>query len=148
MLAPAGLTCRPTVVERGEHVPAVSLLTAVRHLFEGWSLGRPLTAQSVQEIRDQVEGRLAKCGVVEKRPESALQSLGETHLGEQEAAEALAVCRYRAESYPRSAEAQVSLGDAYRLGGQSDKARASYQQALILAPNHAIAQARLKDMAK
>jgi hypothetical protein len=148
MLAPAGLTCRLTVVERGEHVPAVSLLTAVRHLFEGWSLGRPLTAQSFEEIRDQVEGRLAKFGVVEKLPESALQSLGETLLGEQKATEALAVCRYRAESHPRSADAQVSLGDAYRLGGQTDKARACFQQALVLAPNHPTAQARLQDLAK
>ncbi len=41
-LAPAGLICRLTVIERAEHVPGAALLTGVRRLFEGWSPGRPL----------------------------------------------------------------------------------------------------------
>ena len=148
MLAPAGLTCRLTVVERGEHVPADALLTGVRRLFEGWSLGRPLTAESFREIRDQVERRPARYGVVEKLPESALRSLGGTLLDAKRAAEAVEVCRYRVESYPRSADARVSLGDAYRLGGEGEKARACYRQALTLAPDHADARARLQGPAK
>lgn len=146
MLAPADLTCRLTVIERGEHVPAVSLLTAIRQLFEGWSLGGPLTAKSFPELREQVDGRLARYGVVEKLPESALRALGETLQGERRAAEAVEVFRYRVESYPRSADAHVSLGDAYRISGETGKARAAYQQALVLAPNHPAARARLQEI--
>jgi uncharacterized protein len=148
MLAPVGLTCRLTVIERGEHVPADALLTGVRRLFEGWPLGRPLTAESFREIRDQVERRQAVYGVVEKLPESALQSLGRTLLEAKRAAEAVEVCRYRVESYPRSADAHVSLGDAYRQAGQPEKAREGYRQALALAPDHVIARARLQEPAK
>jgi predicted alpha/beta superfamily hydrolase len=144
-LAATGLTCRLTVIEGAGHVPAASLVTGVRCLFEGWSLGQPLTAQSFQEIRDKVQGRLARYGVAEKLPESALQSLGDTLLEAKKTAEALAVCRYRAESYPRSAEAQVGLGDAYRQGGQPEKARACYRQALVLAPDHPTAGIRLRE---
>jgi len=148
MLAPAGLGCRLTLIEHGEHVPADALLTGVRRLFEGWSLGRPLTAESFREIRDQVERRQAVYGVVEKLPESALQSLGETLLEARRSAEAVDVCRYRVESYPRSADAHVSLGDAYRQGGQTEKARECYRQALALAPDHSVARARLQELAK
>ncbi len=148
MLAPAGLTCGLTVVERGEHVPADALLTGVRRLFEGWSLGRPLTAENFREIRDQVERRPAQYGVIEKLPESALRSLGGALLDAKRAAEAVEVCRYRVESYPRSAEAHVSLGDAYRLGGETEKARTCYRQALTLAPDHPDARACLQELAK
>ncbi len=148
MLAPAGLTCRLTVIDRGEHVPADALLTGVRRLFEEWSLGRPLTAESFREIRDRVERRPAEYGVVGKLHESALQSLGRTLLDGERAAEAVEVCRYRAESYPRSADAHVALGDAYRLGGETEKARECYRQALTLAPDHAAAQARLRELSK
>jgi len=147
MLAPAGLTCRLTVIERGEHVPADALLAGVRRLFEGWALGRPLTAESFREIRDQVERRQAVYGVVEKLPESALQSLGRTLLEAKRAADAVEVCRYRVESYPRSADAHISLGDAYRLGGQAEKARECYRQALALSPDHPAARARLQEPA-
>jgi predicted alpha/beta superfamily hydrolase len=148
MLAPEGLTCRLTVVEHGEHVPAASLLTGVRQLFEGWPLGGPLTAKSFPGIRRQVDDRPARYGVTEKLPESSLQSLGATLLEEKKAAEAVEVCRYRVESYPRSADAHVSLGDAYRIGGEAEKARASYRQALLLAPGHPAARARLQEMEK
>ena len=148
MVAPAGLSCGFAVVERGEHVPAGALLTGVRRLFEGWSLGRPLTAENFREIRDQVERRLAQYGVVEKLPESALRSLGGTLLDAKRAAEAVEVCRYRVESYPRSADAHVSLGDAYRLGGEGEKARACYRQALTIAPDQPDARARLQALAK
>lgn len=126
-LAPADLTCQLTVIEHGPHVPPASLLTGIHRLFEGWSLGSQLTASNFPEIRDQVERRMAKYGVTGKLPESDLQSLGDSLLGERKAALALTVCRYRVESYPRSAEAQVSMGDAFRQNGEPDKARLCYQ---------------------
>jgi Tfp pilus assembly protein PilF len=52
------------------------------------------------------------------------------------------------EGYPRSADAQVSLGDAYRQSGNPDKARECFKQALALAPGHAGAAARLKELDK
>jgi predicted alpha/beta superfamily hydrolase len=148
MTAPAGLTCRLRVIENGEHVPPDALVEGLRVLFQGWKVTRPLTGSSFAEIRAQVDGRLEKFGVPGRIDEDALKGLGNSLLGEKKVARALEVLEYRATSYPRSADAQVALGDAYRQAGNLDRARECYQRALVIAPGHAAATARLKELEK
>jgi tetratricopeptide (TPR) repeat protein len=142
--APAGLTCRLRVIENGEHVPPDALVEGLRMLFQGWKITRPLSESSFAEIRAQVDGRLEKFGVPGKIDEDALKGLGESLLGAKKLARALEVLEYRATSYPQSADAQVGLGDAYRQNGNLDKARECYKRALVIAPGHAAATAKLK----
>jgi predicted alpha/beta superfamily hydrolase len=142
--APAGLTCRLRVIENGEHVPPDALVEGLRALFQGWKVTRPLTEGSFAEIRAQVDGRLEKFGVPGRIDEDALKGLGDRLLGEKKFAKALEVFEYRASSYPQSADAQVGLGDAYRQSGNVEKARECYKRALVIAPGHAAATARLK----
>jgi enterochelin esterase-like enzyme len=142
--APAGLSCRLRVIENGEHVPPDALVEGLRVLFQGWKVTRPLTESSFAEIRAQVDGRLEKFGVPGRIDEEALKGLGDRLLGEKKFAKALEVLKYRAASHPQSADAQVSLGDAYRQSGQPDKSRECYKRALEIAPGHAAATARLK----
>jgi enterochelin esterase-like enzyme len=144
--APAGLTCRLRVIENGEHVPPDSLVEGLRVLFQGWKIAGPLTESSFAEIRAQVDGRLEKFGVPGRIDEDALKGLGNSLLGEKKLARALEVLEYRAASYPQSADAQVSLGDAYRQSGNLDKARECYKRALALAPGHPAATAKLKEV--
>ena len=144
--APAGLTCRLRVIENGEHVPPDALVEGLRVLFQGWKITRPLTESSFAEIRAQVDGRLERFGVPGRIDEDALKSLGNSLLGEKKFAKALEVLEYRAASYPQSADAQVGLGDAYRQSGNLEKARECYKRALAIAPGHAAATARLKEM--
>lgn len=144
MKAPAGLTCRLRVIENGEHVPPDALVEGLRVLYQGWKVTRPLTESSFAEIRAQVDRRLEKFGVAGKIDEDALRSLGNSLLGEKKFAKALEVLEYRVASYPQSADAQVGLGDAYRQSGSLEKARECYQRALVIAPGHAAATARLK----
>jgi predicted alpha/beta superfamily hydrolase len=146
--APAGLSCRLMVIPNGEHVPASSLVEGLRALFEGWRIDQGLTEGAFPEIRAQVDGRLARFGVPGKLPEDALKSLGATLLGEKKYGKAIEVLQYRVQGYPRSPEAQVSLGDAYRQDGQPGKARECYRQALALAPGHAAATTKLKELEK
>jgi tetratricopeptide (TPR) repeat protein len=143
--APLGLTCRLRVIANGEHVPPDALVEGLRALFQGWKVTRPLTESSFAEIRAQVDGRLERFGVPGRIDEAALKGLGETLLGEKKFAKALDVLAYRAASYPRSADAQVDLGDAYRQSGSRDRARECYTRALVLAPGHAAATTRLKE---
>jgi uncharacterized protein len=142
--APAGLTCRLRVIENGEHVPPSALVEGLRALFQGWTITRPLTESSFAEIRAQVDGRLEKFGVPGRIDEDALKGLGGRLVGEKKFAKALDVLEYRAASYPQSADAQVDLGDAYRQIGNLDKARECYKRALVIAPAHAAATAKLK----
>ncbi len=145
---PAGLTCRLRVIENGEHVPPDALVEGLRALFQGWKITRPLTEGSFAEIRAQVDRRLEQFGVPGKIDEEVLESLGDNLLGEKKLAKALEVLAYRAASYPRSADGQVGLGDAYRQSGNLDKARECYRRAIAIAPGHAAATAKLKDVAR
>ena len=145
-LAPSGLSCRLAVIRSAEHVPANSLVEGLRNLFDGWKITKRLTEDSFPEIRAQVEGRLARFGVPGDLPEDALKDLGGTLVGEKKYGKAVEVLQYRAQCYPRSADAQVGLGDAYRQDGQKEKARDCYRKALTLAPDHAVAAARLKQL--
>ena len=147
-LAPPDLTCRFLVIENGGHVPADSLQQGLRALFEGWRIAQPLTESNFAEIRRRSDERAEKYGVQGKLPEDSLRELGATLLGEKKSAKALEVLRYRADLYPRSADARVSLGDAYRLGGETDKARECYNQALALVPGHAAATSKRAELDK
>jgi len=147
-LAPPGLTGQFRVIGNGGHVPAESLLEGMSALFEGWQIAQPLKESTFAEIRKQADLRLERFGVPGKLPEDGLRELGEGLLGEKKAVLALEVLQYRADLYPRSADAQVSLGDAFRLAGQTEKARACYDQALALNPGHAAAKAKRAELEK
>lgn len=147
-LAPPDLTCQLRVIGNGGHVPADSLQDGLSALFEGWKIDQPLKDRNFDEIRRQAERRVEKFGVLGKLSEDSLRELGEALLGEKKSARALEVLRYRTDLYPRSADARVSLGDAYRLGGQTAKARECYDQALALFPGHAAATSKRAELDK
>lgn len=144
--APAGLNCRLSVIENAGHVPDNALLEGLRLLFVDWKITQPLNEYSFAEIRAQVDRRLEKYGIAGKLPEDGLRNLGESLLAEKKYVKALEVLQYRSESYPGSADARVSLGDAYRQSGKTDKARECFKQALALVPGHAGATSGLKEL--
>ena len=148
MMAPADLTCRFAVIGNGGHVPANALLEGMRCRFEGWKISRPLAENTFVEIRAQVDKRFEKFGIPGMLPEGELDRLGASLIGEKKYGKALDVAQYRVECYPGSAEARVSLGDAYRESGDPDRARECFKQALVLAPGHTVAAARLKELDK
>jgi predicted alpha/beta superfamily hydrolase len=147
-IAPAGLTCRVSVIGNGGHVPADALWTGLRGLFEGWKIVSPLNEKTFAGIRAQVDARLEKFGLAERLSEESLKDLGESLLEQKKYAPAVEVLRYRVESYPRSADARVSLGEAYVRSGQPNLARECFQRALVLTPGHPAAAAKLKDLDK
>jgi predicted alpha/beta superfamily hydrolase len=147
-LGPEGLSCRLAVIRNGEHVPADSLLEGLRLLFEGWRINQRLTESSFPEIRAQVEARFSKFGVSGRLPEDGLKSLGEKLLEQKKYDKALEVLQHRAQSYPRSVEAQITLGDAHRLNSAPAKAGECYRRALALAPGHKEAAAKLQEVEK
>jgi predicted alpha/beta superfamily hydrolase len=144
--APAGLNCRLSVIENAGHVPDNALLEGLRLLFAEWKITQPLNESNFAEIRARVDKRLEKYGIAGKLPEGGLGDLGESLLAEKNYGKALEVIQYRVDSYPGSADARVSLGDAYGQSGKADKARECFKQALALAPGHAGATAKLKEL--
>jgi tetratricopeptide repeat protein len=59
---------------------------------------------------------------------------------------ALALCRLNVASYPGSADAHGSLGDAYAAAGRKDAAAASYEKALALNPRDVWVRKKLADL--
>jgi len=145
-LAPPDLTGRFLVIENGGHVPADSLPQGLSALFEGWKIGPSLRESNFDEIRRQADQRAEKFGVPGKLPEDDLAILGRSLFGEKKYAKAVEVLLYRVGLYPRSADARVALGEAYHQSGQTAKARECYNQALAIAPGHAVATAKLKEL--
>jgi predicted alpha/beta superfamily hydrolase len=145
-IAPADLTCRFAVIGNGGHVPANALLEGMRCRFEGWKISRPLAENTFAEIRAQVDKRLETYGISGMLPEDELNGFGATLLGEKKYGKALDVAQYRVACYPGSADARVSLGDAFRESGDRDKARECFKQALVLSPGHAVAAAKLEEL--
>jgi uncharacterized protein len=146
--APPDLTSRFIVIENGGHVPADSLQQGLSALFKGWKIAQPLKESNFAEIRMQADQRFDKYGAPGKLPEDSLRELGAALLGEKKTAKALEVLQYRADLYPRSADARVALGDACRQAGQATRARECYNQALVIAPGHAAAKSRLEELDK
>jgi predicted alpha/beta superfamily hydrolase len=145
-LAPPDLTGQFRVIGNGGHVPADSLQQGLSAFFEGWKIAQPLKESNFAELRKLADNRIVKFGVPGKLPEDDLRGLGGGLLEAKKYAAAIEVLQYRADLYPRSADARVALGDAYRQSGQTAKARECYNQALVLVPGHREASFKLKEL--
>jgi len=66
--------------------------------------------------------------------EDELNTFGYFLLGEKKTDEALRVFRMNAEAFPKSANAQDSLGEALEIAGDKTAAREAYERALKLDP--------------
>jgi CubicO group peptidase (beta-lactamase class C family) len=78
--------------------------------------------------------------------EDELNTLGYFLLGEKKTGEALRVFRMNAEAFPKSANAQDSLGEALEIAGDKKAARAAYEAALKIDPNFTHAADALKKL--
>ena len=145
-LAPEGLCCRLAVIGNGGHVPADALVEGMRRLFEGWKIVRPLSEKTFAAVRAQADRRAAEFGVPGRLPEEDLRELGQTLLHDKKDALAVEVLQYLVDTYPRSADAWIALGDAHRSLGRRNEARSCYHKAVELAPGRTEAAARLKEI--
>ena len=144
MAAPAGLTCRLAVIRDDEHVPVTSLVEGLRLAFDGWKLTERPAEHTFAELSAHADARAVRFGVPIRIAEDALRELAGSLLSEKKPAPAAEVARYWSTAYPRSANAQVALGDALRQLGKADLAADCYRKALAVDPGHAAAQARLQ----
>ncbi|WP_208023390.1 serine hydrolase [Duganella alba] len=78
--------------------------------------------------------------------ENELNDWGYRLLSTGRAADALAVLRFTAERFPRSANAQDSLGEAWLVNGERAAAKQAYQRVLELHPGDANALKRLESL--
>jgi CubicO group peptidase (beta-lactamase class C family) len=78
--------------------------------------------------------------------EDELNTFGYFLLGEKRVDDALRVFRMNVEAFPKSANAQDSLGEAYEIAGNKSEAREAYERALKLDPGFTHAADALKKL--
>jgi peptidylprolyl isomerase len=76
--------------------------------------------------------------------ESELNTFGYSLLSRQQVNEAIEVLKLNVEAYPQSANVYDSLGEAYMLSGNKDKAIENYRKALAIDPTMASAKQALR----
>jgi predicted alpha/beta superfamily hydrolase len=114
---------------------------ALRMIFDGWALPvDPATERLVGSL-DDVKKRYAelseRLGFAVAPPEGSVNRLGYQALAQKQLPVALAFFRFNAKTYPESANAYDSLGDALEASGALDDALASFARAAELGEKNA-----------
>lgn len=91
-------------------------------------------------------GALREAYGAEAFPEFMLNNLGYALLRRHKTADAIAVFRMVVDSFPQSANAYDSLGEAYAAAGDVARAIANYERSLQLNPDNGNAKQRLQDL--
>jgi tetratricopeptide (TPR) repeat protein len=103
--------------------------------------GIEATIAAYRELREQFHGRGAF-----DFGEASLNMFGYALLGEEKAADAVAIFRLNVEQFPESANAWDSLGEGYLAAGETEQAIESYEKSLELNPENRNAAEKLREI--
>lgn len=147
----ASPTFRPELAyfESEDHgsVPLVGLYFGLLHTFEGFRASRVMYLEQPSQLSPHFDGVRERFGVQLLPPERSVDRLGRYLLSSRDDPEkAVRVFRFNAESNPQSYHAYGSLGDAYRVLGDTTLAVAAYRRSLQLWPGNPHAQAGLETL--
>jgi len=79
-------------------------------------------------------------------PEFALNNIGYALLGQKKVEEAIAVFRLNVQRFPQSSNVYDSLGEAYMVAGETERAIQNYEHSLELNPNNTNAVEKLEEL--
>ena len=114
-------------------IPYLSMFNGLRHIFSDWVLPDEAFEQGLAAIDAHYAKISHKYGFDTPTPESELNRLGYTYLGNDEFEKAIEVLTENTIRYPRSANVFDSLGEAYETNGQLELAKGSYTKAVEMA---------------
>ena len=137
-----GLTWKSAWVE-GNHGSMVgrNIYDGLQFIFSGWRPSREVIRNAdLDEIKNYVKTHLAKWakyGFDEASilPERAINSLGYYLIRQKELEKAVEIFSYNIQRFPKSFNAHDSLGEAYMIMGDKEKAIKYYKLAVELNPD-------------
>ena len=114
---------------------------------------RPAASSSPRTASERLDAALAQYAEIKANQadlyelgDDDLNRLGYAVLGDKKTEDALRVFRMNVEAFPKSANAQDSLGEACEIAGDTGAARAAYEAALRLDPTFQHAADALKKL--
>ena len=124
-------------------VPLISLYHGLLHTFDGFNKYK---FENVSDIKSHFKRISKVLGINLKPGESQLNGLGYILLFQNNIKEALEVFKHYVASYPKSANAYDSLGEAYMTKGNKAQAIKNYKKSLRLDPENGNAKEMLKNL--
>jgi hypothetical protein len=126
-------------ITRGDHYVAnYKIVTYLQQLFEVVPIEQ--IEKEIVKIADSLKPHLNK--------NEGLQSFANVLFASDQRLKAMLVLRLNTMLYPRSADAFVSLADAYLKNDERFKAKESYEHALLIQPGHPKAVTMLAQLVK
>ena len=124
-------------------VPLISLYHGLLHTFNGY---KKYNFKNITELKSHFKKFSKDLGITLKPSEGQLNSLGYMLLFKNEIKGALGAFKHYVDSYPKSANAYDSLGEAYMIKGDKAQAIKNYKKSLKLDPNNNNAKEMLKNL--
>ena len=126
-------------------VPFISLYHGLLHTFDGFNR---YIFNSISEINSHFKKISKTLGIDLVPDEGRLNNLGYVLLFQNDIKGALGVFKHYVASYPKSANAYDSLGEAYMIKGDKAQAIKNYKKSLKLDPKNTNAKEMLKRLGK
>jgi tetratricopeptide (TPR) repeat protein len=114
----------------------LALYDALEKLFDGFGLPEDVLARGSEAVEEHYQALSKRFGFRIEVPEVIRNAMGYALLQEKRIEEAIEVFRRNVEAYPGSWNVYDSLGEAYMLAGETERAEALYEKSLTLNPQN------------
>jgi tetratricopeptide (TPR) repeat protein len=126
-------------------IPLLSLYHGLLYIFDGYEPSQSEIVADPSVIGPHFEAVSERLGVKLLPPEQLVNGLGYGMLYEfQEVDKAIVLFELNVETHPSSSNVYDSLGEAYMVKGDKERAIANYEKSLELNPENGNAEERLK----
>ena len=144
-----GFSCQSKIIEKGGHVPYISLHDGLRFVFSGWQYPIDRIGKSnLEDIVEHYRHLTDKYGFEAEIPLDPLITIAFV-LGEKEdIPQTIEALLLACKIHPYSADAFYYLGTAYEKAGDSDLAISQYKKALEINPDYPLASQRILQLEK
>lgn len=147
--SPDGLSCQMKIIEKGGHVPYISLHEGLRFVFSGWQY--PIDQIEKSDLEDIVQHyqRLTeKYGFEAEIPLDPLITIAFVLSEKEDISQAIEALLLACKIHPYSPDAFYYLGTAYEKNGDTDLAIIQYKKVLEINPDYSLASQKILELEK
>ena len=143
--SPEGFLCQMKIIEKGGHVPFISLHDGLRSVFSEWQYPiDQIEKANLEDIVNHFNHLTEKYGFEVDIPLDPLITLSFVLVEKEDISQAIETLLLACEIHPYSPDAFYYLGMTYEENGDTDLALTQYKKALEISPDFHPASAKIK----